>query len=203
MDAGVSGGLALEHRPALLAALDAIGGGDVLLIAKRDRLGRSVLNVAMIERLVERKGARIVSAAGEGTDDDGPTSVLMRQIVDSFAQYERAVIRSRTRAAMAAKKRRGERAGHNSLRLATCGRRAHPRATRRRAIDVDVATPTTRGRIYTAEVGGRAKSARHTHTPQGFLEPRIRAATPIASSGRHPVKATVTCHSANSQRQQP
>jgi len=112
VDAGVSGGLALEQRPALLAALEAIGAGDALIIAKRDRLGRSVLNVAMIERLVERKGARIVSAAGEGSDDDGPTSRLMRQIIDAFAEYERAVIRSRTRAAMQAKKRRGERAGH-------------------------------------------------------------------------------------------
>ena len=47
---------------------DALGKGDVLIVAKRDRLGRDVLNVAMFERLAERKGARIVSAAGEGTD---------------------------------------------------------------------------------------------------------------------------------------
>ncbi len=36
-DAGVSGGLALEQRPALMAALDALGRGDVLIVAKRDR----------------------------------------------------------------------------------------------------------------------------------------------------------------------
>src|SRR5262245_31428762 len=66
----VSGGLALEYRPALVAALDAIRAGDVLLVAKRDRLGRDVLNVAMIERLVERRAARVYSAAGEGTEDD-------------------------------------------------------------------------------------------------------------------------------------
>lgn len=111
-DAGVSGGLPLEQRPALLAALDAIRSGDLLLVAKRDRLGRDVLNVAMIERLVERKSARIVSAAGEGTEDDGPTSILMRQIIDSFAQYERAVIRARTKSAMGVAKRQGRRVGH-------------------------------------------------------------------------------------------
>ena len=111
-DAGVSGGLPLEQRPALLAALDVIRAGDVLLVAKRDRLGRDVLHVSMIQRLVERKGARVVSAAGEGTDDDGPTSILMRQIIDAFAEYERAVIRARTKSAMAAIRRRGERAGH-------------------------------------------------------------------------------------------
>jgi DNA invertase Pin-like site-specific DNA recombinase len=104
-DAGVSGGLPLEQRPGLLAALDALKKGDVLLVAKRDRLGRDVLNVAMFERLAERKGARIVSAAGEGTDQNDPTSRLMRQIVDSFAEYERAIIRARTRAALAVKRR--------------------------------------------------------------------------------------------------
>jgi DNA invertase Pin-like site-specific DNA recombinase len=110
-DAGVSGGLTLEQRPSLLAALNAIEKGDVLIIAKRDRLGRDVLNVAMIQRLIERKHARIVSAAGEGSDDDGPTSILMRQIIDAFGQYERALIRARTKSAMAAKKTRGERVG--------------------------------------------------------------------------------------------
>jgi DNA invertase Pin-like site-specific DNA recombinase len=110
-DLGISGGKPLEERPALLAALDELRKGEVLLIAKRDRLGRSVLNVAMIERLVERRGCRVVSAAGEGSDDDAPTSRLMRQIVDAFAEYERAVIRQRTRAALAAKRARGERSG--------------------------------------------------------------------------------------------
>lgn len=60
-------------------------------MAKRDRLGRDVLNVCLIQKLVGRKGAQIVSAAGEGSDDDGPTSILMRQIVDAFGQYERAL----------------------------------------------------------------------------------------------------------------
>ena len=48
-DAAVSGGLLFEQRPALLRALDAIGKDDVLIVAKRDRLGRDVINVAMIE----------------------------------------------------------------------------------------------------------------------------------------------------------
>ena len=109
-DAGVSGGLPLEKRPALLQAVGGLRRGDALIVAKRDRLGRDVLHVAMTQRLVERKGARIVSAAGEGSDDDTPTSRLMRQIIDAFAEYERAVIGMRTSAALQAKKARGERA---------------------------------------------------------------------------------------------
>lgn len=137
-DAGVSGGLALEQRPGLLAALDALRKGDVLVVAKRDRLGRDVLNVAMLARLVERKGARILSAAGEGTDDDGPTSVLMRQIIDCFAQYERAIIRARTKAALAVKKARGERVGGIPFgyQVAGDGRTLVPHADEQRALAV-------------------------------------------------------------------
>jgi DNA invertase Pin-like site-specific DNA recombinase len=127
-DAGLSGGLPLEQRPGLMAALHVLRKGDFLLVAKRDRLGRDVLNVAMLERLAERKGARVVSAAGEGTDTDDPTSRLMRQIVDCFAEYERAIIRARTRAALHVKKARGERVGGIPFgyRLADDGRRLAP-----------------------------------------------------------------------------
>jgi DNA invertase Pin-like site-specific DNA recombinase len=111
-DEGVSGGASLDTRPGLLAALDALRRGDVLLVAKRDRLGRDVLNVAMAERLAQRKGARVVSAAGEGTDSDSPTDVLMRQMLDAFAQFEKALIGARTKAALQAKRARGYRAGN-------------------------------------------------------------------------------------------
>jgi len=101
----------LDKRPALMGALAEVGKGDVLLVAKRDRLGRDPFVIAMIEAAVKRAGGRVVSAAGEGTDGDGPTDVLMRRIVDAFGEYERLVIKARTKAALGAKKRRGERTG--------------------------------------------------------------------------------------------
>jgi DNA invertase Pin-like site-specific DNA recombinase len=110
-DEGVSSVDPLDKRPELLEAIAALGRGDVLVVAKRDRLGRDPIIVAMIEAAVARKGARIVSASGEGTGGDGPTDVLMRRIVDAFAEYERLVIRARTKAALAVKKSRGERLG--------------------------------------------------------------------------------------------
>src|ERR1700732_602961 len=66
VDPGPSGSLALAVRPVLMEAVSALKRGDVLLIAKRDRLGRDVIEVAMIERLITKRGARIISAAGEG-----------------------------------------------------------------------------------------------------------------------------------------
>jgi DNA invertase Pin-like site-specific DNA recombinase len=110
-DEGVGGASALDKRPQLLGALAELSRGDVLLVAKRDRLGRDPIAVAMIEAAVRRKGARVVSVAGEGTENDDPTSVLMRRIVDAFGEYERLIIAARTRAAMQAKIRRGYRCG--------------------------------------------------------------------------------------------
>jgi DNA invertase Pin-like site-specific DNA recombinase len=110
-DAGLSGAAALDRRPGLLDALAQLGRGDALVVAKRDRLGRDPIVVAMIEAAAVRSGARVVSAAGEGTDNDDPASILLRRIVDAFAEYERLLIKARTRAALTAKRRRGERTG--------------------------------------------------------------------------------------------
>lgn len=112
-DAGVSGGASIASRPALLAALAdlAVHGAGVLVVAKRDRLARDVMNAAIIEKMVADASARVVSTAGEGTDGDDPAAMLLRRMVDAFAEYERALIAARTKAALAVKKSRGERTG--------------------------------------------------------------------------------------------
>ena len=111
-DRGVSGAAAIDKRPGLLSGLDGLAehGAGLFVVAKRDRLARDVMNAAMIERMAERVGARVVSAAGEGEGDD-PASKLMRTMIDAFAEYERAIIRSRISAALAVKAARGEKVG--------------------------------------------------------------------------------------------
>jgi len=113
LETGVSGGAPIADRPELVAALASltVHGAGVLVVAKRDRLARDVMNAAMLERMAADAGARIVSAAGEGTDSADPSAVLLRTMVDAFAQYERAMIAARTRAALAAKRAKGERTG--------------------------------------------------------------------------------------------
>lgn len=111
-DLGISGAAPISDRPGLLSALDVLADGkaSILVVAKRDRLARDPIVSAMAEASAERAGGRIVSAAGEGNGDD-PTAILMRRIVDAFAEHERLLIRARTRAALAVKATRGERTG--------------------------------------------------------------------------------------------
>jgi DNA invertase Pin-like site-specific DNA recombinase len=110
VDAGVSGAAEIAKRPALLAALADLRArrAGLLVVAKRDRLARDVMAAAMIERLTVDAGARVLSAAGEGTESDDPASCLMRAMVDAFAAYERALIAARTKAALGVKRSRGE-----------------------------------------------------------------------------------------------
>lgn len=111
-DEGFSGALEMEKRPALLSALNMLAKDDILLVAKRDRIGRDPIVNAMIERAVERKKARLVSASGDVSDANDPSSILMRRMVDAFAEYERLIIGARTKAALQVLKKEGKRTGY-------------------------------------------------------------------------------------------
>jgi DNA invertase Pin-like site-specific DNA recombinase len=111
-DAGVSGAAPLEARPALLEAMVELAeiGAGALVVMRRDRLARDPVVAALIEREAARAGACVVSADGVGVGDS-PEAQLMRRIVDAMAEYERALIRARTKAALAAKKAKNQRVG--------------------------------------------------------------------------------------------
>lgn len=115
VDHGISGAAPVEERAGLLEALDGLRShrAGVLVLARRDRLARDVMLAVIVERMVTDAGARVVSCAGEGTDVamGDPTGILVRGMIDLLAQYERALIALRTRAALRAKRARGERAG--------------------------------------------------------------------------------------------
>lgn len=112
VDAGVSGGSDLADRPALIAALGELRAAraGVLVIAKRDRLARDVAVAATIERAAKACGAKVRSADGTA-NGDSPADAFMRTMLDGAAAYERELIRARTKAALQAKRARGERAG--------------------------------------------------------------------------------------------
>ena len=114
-DDGASGGT-LE-RPGLSALLTCLKKGDVVAVARLDRLSRGdMLAAAWLEReICQKRGGSIRSAAGEGTDDESPQGELLRSIVQAFARFELSSIRARTSAAvkvrMERKRASGEKTG--------------------------------------------------------------------------------------------
>src|SRR4051812_37960524 len=111
-DEGGSGSVGLEKRPELLEAIATLRKGDVLIVAKRDRIGRlDPMAMAMIQRAVERKGARIVSAAGGGTSPDDPSEGLVGGGMAAFRGDERLVVRGRPPAAGDGQEPRGRGGG--------------------------------------------------------------------------------------------
>jgi DNA invertase Pin-like site-specific DNA recombinase len=105
-DEGFSGGTL--DRPGIHELLETVGKGDVVMVAKLDRLSRGdVFAAAWLEKeIVEKRKASIVSAAGEGTGDDTPQGMLMRDMIRAFARFELALIRQRTSAAVKVKMER-------------------------------------------------------------------------------------------------
>jgi len=109
-DEGRSGGNL--RRPALLDALGRLDAreADVLVVAKLDRLSRSVLDFAAITERAKRRGWSVV-ALDVDVDTTTPTGELVANITSSVAQWERRIIGARTSDAMQAMKRRGVRLG--------------------------------------------------------------------------------------------
>jgi DNA invertase Pin-like site-specific DNA recombinase len=124
VDAGVCSVTPIDARPGLVAALASLRqhGAGVLVVAKRDRIARDVVLTAGVERAAAQSGAAVVSAAGEGNGDT-PADGFMRTVIDGAAAYERALIRARTKAALGAKRAKGERTGElpYGFRLAADG----------------------------------------------------------------------------------
>jgi DNA invertase Pin-like site-specific DNA recombinase len=110
IDQGVRSVTPLEERKALMEAFEAIRvhRAGILVVARRDRIARDVLIAGGFQAAVAKRGALVVSAAGEGNGDQ-PADQFMRTIVDGAAQYERAMIKARTKAALASKRTKGER----------------------------------------------------------------------------------------------
>ncbi len=108
----ISGGASLEERTGLqnaIADLD-VRGATILIAAKWDRLSRSPTVGVMIEEMVRKMGGTIIAADGAGNGSD-PAAELFRGMLLLFGQFERRMIGVRTKAALAAKKARGEHLG--------------------------------------------------------------------------------------------
>jgi len=110
-DAGASG-KALSGRPALAEALEAVRGGSAgaLVVAKLDRLSRSLLDFASLMEDARREGWALV-ILDLGVDTTTPSGEMIANVMATFAQFERRLIGQRTKDALAVKKREGVKLG--------------------------------------------------------------------------------------------
>lgn len=115
---------AKADRPGLAALMDAcaVGGIDAVVVVKLDRLGRSVLNVVgLVQRLKEMDVAVICTSQGIDTRDSNPCGKMILSVMAAFAEFERDIIRERTKAGLASARAQGRVGGQASPVLAALG----------------------------------------------------------------------------------
>jgi DNA invertase Pin-like site-specific DNA recombinase len=102
-----------DGRKGLAAALARCTAGDVLVVWKLDRLGRSLASlVGCVEALQGRDvGLKVLTGAGASIDTTKPEGRFILGVFAALAEFERELIRERTKAGMAAAKRRGRHVG--------------------------------------------------------------------------------------------
>jgi len=93
-------------RPELHRMLDQLREGDVVVVWKLDRLSRSLKDVLHIMERIGDAGAGFRSIT-EAIDTTTPAGRMMMQMVGAFAEFERAMIRERTSAGLAAARAEG------------------------------------------------------------------------------------------------
>jgi DNA invertase Pin-like site-specific DNA recombinase len=93
-------------RPELTRMLDQVREGDVVAVWKLDRLSRSLTDMLHITERIGDAGAGFRSIT-EAIDTTTPAGRMMMQMAGSFAEFERAMIRERTSAALAAARAEG------------------------------------------------------------------------------------------------
>jgi DNA invertase Pin-like site-specific DNA recombinase len=93
-------------RPELHRLLDQLRPRDVVVVWKLDRLSRSLKDLLHLMERIAQAGAGFRSLT-EAIDTTTPAGRMLMQMVGSFAEFERAMIRERTQAGLVAARARG------------------------------------------------------------------------------------------------
>lgn len=104
----------VANRPQLAAVLDYTRAGDVLVVRRLDRLGRSVQHLVATVTDLAARGVELRSLS-EGIDTTSPPGRLTFHIFAAVAEFEADLIRGRTVAGLAAARARGRVGGRPSV----------------------------------------------------------------------------------------
>jgi len=113
-DGGLSGG-SLANRAALIELLDNLDKvGGTLMVAKLDRLTRSVADFSLILERSRKRGWQLVILDSQ-VDTTTAAGEMVATMLATVAQWERRIISDRTKAGMAERRRQGVRLGRPTL----------------------------------------------------------------------------------------
>lgn len=174
----VSGGAALDKRPVLLEAIAtaaALGVGR-FVVQRLDRFSRDPLTAALAETELRKSGIALDCADGAGSGSD-PTSELLRSILFAVARFEKSMITTRIKAALAVKKSRGELTGK-----APYGMRRGPDG---KTLVVDEAEAATAAQVRALRASGLTVRAVQAQAAQRGLTGR--AGTPLSTLAIHKI----------------
>ncbi|MGW0910689.1 recombinase family protein [Streptomyces sp. NPDC002784] len=104
-------------RPELTAVLDYLRAGDTLVVWKLDRLGRSLIDlVSIVDGLRGRGiGFKVLTGALSAVDTTSADGRLFFQIIAAMAEFERSLIKDRTKAGLEAAKAQGRTGGRPTV----------------------------------------------------------------------------------------
>jgi len=105
-----------HQRPGLDSCLDQLQGGDILLVWRLDRLGRSMRHLVTLIDQLREKNIGFRSVCDGAIDTTTPSGELIFHVFSALAQFERRLIQERTNAGLAAARIRGRKGGRPPIR---------------------------------------------------------------------------------------
>lgn len=102
------------ERRGLIDTLKFLREGDTMVVWKLDRLGRSVQQLIEIIDDLDKRGVKFCSLS-EHIDASTAAGRMFFQMVGMFAEYERELIRERTKSGLAAARARGRKGGRKPV----------------------------------------------------------------------------------------
>ena len=102
---------AKSDRPGLNQCMESLSKGDVLVVWRLDRLGRSMVHLVSLIETLREKGVGFKSLCDGAIDTTTASGELVFNIFSSMAQFERRLIQERTQAGLLAARARGRKGG--------------------------------------------------------------------------------------------
>jgi DNA invertase Pin-like site-specific DNA recombinase len=105
-----------RDRPELAKCLASVRPGDVLIVPALDRVARGLQHLLEVVDVIKRAGGHFRSIREAAIDTSSISGMLLVQIIGAIAQFERELIRERTRLGIRAAMARGKKMGSPGLR---------------------------------------------------------------------------------------